>query len=190
MKFSEQETKLMRVRGLPGYILSETEFKVDDFIQTYTSTLEKLTPMTIKKTNQVKYLKDILEDPTHAPYTACISSEPNDLRAKIIGSQIMQRCIQEDKEVLWHTVIGGYKDDLRDNTKYWKRKLDCLIIANFLPDSTEMKYEKVRDLLELYSDIPRIILTTQAEPYAFFNAMGIPLNYGIHIRSKRCRKAL
>lgn len=190
MNFTEQETKLMRLKGLPGYILSEKEFRLEDYLTNYTSTLEGLKPLPVKKEQQFNHFREMMLDPVHAPYIACISSSPNDLRAKILASSIMQQCIKQGIEPYWHTVIGGYKDELRDNIQYWRRKLGLLIITNFTPDSTDAKYEKVRDLIEIYNDIPRIIVTAQAEPFSFFNAMGIPLHYGINVKSKRCNRTL
>lgn len=187
MKLSDEQLKLMRIRGLPGYLIQEQELKIEDYISTYTHEEEGTTPLRITKDQQLNWYKAMLQDITHSPYIACISSNPNDMRAKIVGAMLMKECLLQDKEVLWHTLIGGYVDDLRDNTKYWRKKLDVLIIANVTPDSTPNKFEKLRDILELYSDIPRIVLTTQVEPLEFFNTMGIQLNYGFNLKSKRSK---
>jgi hypothetical protein len=116
----------------------------------------------------------------------CISSEPSDIKAKVLAKNILQVALDNGVRGKWHTIIGGYKDELRDKVK----PVNLLVLSNVPYNATDVKLEKLRDILELYHGVPRIVVTTGCEPIEFFNHLGLPLNYGLWIRSKRCIRVL
>lgn len=178
----------LEMAGMPASLYAERPFKLSEFVRNYTSTYEKLAPISIKQKKQLEAIDRTLHDPYHAVYTMCISSDPSDSRAKLLGAAILAKAIQLGGKPVWHPVIGGYKDELRDNRRHYK-KMDLLIISNVPGNSsTDVKFEKVRDLLEIYHDVPRIVLTSGIDPLAFFNYLGSPVNYTCWIRGDRCRR--
>ena len=46
--------------------------------------------------------------------------------------------------------------------------LSMLILSNFNTESTPLKVEKLRDILERYSNIPRIVVLGGIDPFTFF----------------------
>ena len=178
----------LEMAGMPGSLYAERPFELSEYVRNYASSYEKLAPISIKQKAQLSGVERVLKDPYHAAYTMCISSDPSDSRAKLLGAAILAKAIQDGGKPLWHPVIGGYKDEVRDNRRQYK-KMDLLILSN-VPgsSSTDVKFEKVRDLLELYHGIPRIVLTSGIDPLAFFNYMGSPVNYTCWIRGDRCRR--
>lgn len=189
IKPTELERRQLDIHGMPGYLNAERPFELDEFVGNFTTTWGNLQPKRITSKYQMDSVKSVLADPFHGPYTFCISSDPSDMRAKHVAAQVMLQGIRDNQKVMWHTLVGGYKDDLRDNRKLY-RNLNLLILSNVPANSTDTKYEKLRDILELYSDIPRIVVTTGIDPIAMFNELGLPITYGLWIRSKRCKRVM
>lgn len=144
---------------------------------------------------QLASIHQLTTNPLRAAPTICIASNPTDLRAKLLACQIMDKAIDHHKartrkhgQTLpkWHKVYGGYKDPLRDKDIAKEKDLDeypcMLILTNVLPDSTSYKLEKLRDLLEKYDDIPRIVVLSGTDPITFFaTKLQYPLNHGIYM---------
>ena len=191
MKFkpNEKERKILQLNGLPGYVFADRPFKLDDHLKNYVSTTEGLKPLPIKKQDMLGFMDKVLDNPTHSPYCMCISSEPNDSKAKLLAASIMLEAIRDRQVCKWHNIIGGYKDEIRDKPKLFK-KVKLLILSNVPDSSTDLKYEKLRDILEIYHNVPRIVITTGCEPITYFNYLGFHLHYPIWIRSARCQRIL
>lgn len=186
---SEIERKMLTMNGIPGYLYAESTVDLER-VTRYTSMTEGLKALPVEKKQQLDDLNTVLADPFHAPYIMCISSDPNDLQAKLLAAIIMLAAQRvKGRQALWHTVIGGYKDEMRDK-KFAHSKYDLITFANMANNSTDVKYEKLRDLLEMYSDRPRIVTLTGVEPVTFFNYLGYPLNYHVWLRSSRTNRVL
>lgn len=150
---------------------------------------------TISIKRQASTIARLLENPLHGAPTICISSYPTDLRAKLLACQIMNAAIDQHNSRTrkhghtlpkWYKVYGGYKDYLRDLERGKERDsgdYPCmLILTNVLPDSTPMKLEKLRDLLEKYDDIPRLVVLSGTDPLTFFaTKLQYPLHYGVYM---------
>jgi hypothetical protein len=148
---------------------------------------------------QYNSLTQLMANPLRAAPTICISSFPTDLKAKLIACQIMNQAIEQHQarnrkygQTLpkWHKVYGGYKDPLRDRDIEKEKdgnEYPCLLIlTNVLPDSTPYKLEKLRDLLEKYDDIPRIVVMSGTDPITFFaTKLQYPLNHGIYLGTEK-----
>lgn len=191
MKFdpSTLESKRLQLAGLPGYLLQERQFKLKEYIGNYTSSTDGLKPMPVKAKEQLDHYAKIIDDPTHASYVAAFCSDPNDLKAKALGAAVMLEALRRDLSVHWHTVVGGFRDPMRDKPSMF-RKHDLIILSNLPYDSTDVKWEKARDILEIFSDTPRIVITTGCEPITLFNEIGYHLNYSLWLRGSRTMRAL
>ena len=60
---------------------------------------------------------------------------------------------------------NDYKDNMHDAS--WKPSM--LILSNITPNSSAFKLEKVRDMLEFYDNIPRIVVINDTDPVTFLN---------------------
>src|SRR5690606_24699313 len=96
----------------------------------------------------------MMNNPLKGNYIACIGSYPSDTRAKVIAANIVDRAINMQQQgavrgkayPLWHRLYGGYSDTLRDS-----KELDpcsLLVLSNIGADSSRVKLEKLRDILE------------------------------------------
>jgi hypothetical protein len=190
---STERNALMQSRGFPGQdsIPKRTKFDVIDYLVS----MEPQVPMTKSKPVSTKKQSDklasILRKPyKKLPYVLGISSYPSDSRAKYVAQVVMSAAIdayQADRRrhgarglPLWHRVYGGLRDPLRDNEN--REKPSMLIISNIHDESSSIKIEKVRDLLEIYGDIPRIVVSG-GQPTAdlFSYRLSYPLNAGLYI---------
>lgn len=128
---------------------------------------------------QLEYWDAIVADPLSlsAPLFI-ISAFPSDTRALNCGLYLMARGMNEyftnrqqgrqtfsNKESpYWHRVMGGYND--RDQIPREKRPA-MLLLSNVIDSSSAGKYEKLRDILVQYEDVPRIVMTSAADPLTF-----------------------
>lgn len=80
-----------------------------------------------------------------------------------IVSDLVQK---QGKEFYWHSVYGNPTDELRDNKEMFNKikGSSLLVLSNIAVNSTAMKIEKVRDLLNMYSSIPRIVCVGGMDP--------------------------
>lgn len=189
IKPTENQKKLLLLNGMPGYLLKSQSYILEENCRRYTSELSKLKPISVSKQDTVNHYKKVYNDITYAEHVTCISSEPNDLRAKIMAGSMMLNAQRANLKCVFHTIIGGYKDALIDKPHLYS-KTDVLILINVPYWATPLKREKLRDILELYNRIPRIVVTTGCDPIKLFNELGMELHHPIWIKANRYRRTI
>lgn len=207
-KKTGQLTKQLVMRGMTKQVFGVHPFTLEDSLCSFTSEVDGLKPKRVTKQKQQILLSKALDDPFFAPYLCCIAGKPNDMRAKLFAAHLMARAIsvQTAKErtpkqnrilkgrglPLWHTLIGGFDNPLI-NSKH-NGEIDhpsMLIISNVTMDSTVSKMEKLRDILEVHSNIPRIVVVAGADPLTFFNTkMHMSLTSCAFLTSNLVKKAI
>jgi hypothetical protein len=143
----------------------------------------------ISISKQYKILESFVDHPLRSSTTLCIGSFPSDLRAKYLAIYLMALATQQHQKglhkpgrtlPLWHRVFGGLSDPLRDKPNSEIPSL--LVLANVNINSSQAKIEKVRDLLEKYSEIPVIVVTGGEPPVNLFaNKLYYPLKSAIYL---------
>lgn len=133
------------------------------------------------------------------PYTFCVSSPGTDSYSKFVAAWWFLQWMDEwnvrklDRNFpygkpVWHTLTGSYKDEFRDMARHGRNKPSAFVFSNVPHDASQVKLEKLRDLMELYSDVPRLIVTTGIDPATFFTQkLSYPLNAGLYIASRSQR---
>lgn len=196
-KWEGERMRLLRSRGIDGYAfsLARNPFVVEDSVVRIEPKAVEWLPencdvksISVKK--QIASLDALLAHPLKGNGITCISSYPSDTRAKLLAANIVDRAIELQIKgavrgkayPLWHRLYGGFNDPLRDN-----RELDpcsMLVLTNIGPDSTPQKLEKLRDLLERYDNIPKVVVVNGTDPVTFFaEKMRLPLKHAIFIDS-------
>lgn len=190
----DDRKKLLIARGVPGQDLMTDGvpvFDAVDYLVRMEPDVPGVTNKTISAKKQMDKLRTILRNPLRRqPYTIAIGSYPSDARAKYLAHTLFNAAItQYQKDRLrfgarglpmWHRVWGNYKDALRDAPG--KETPSMLFIANIHDESTSLKIEKVRDLLEMYSDIPRVVITGGSAPIDLFQyRLSYPLTAGFYV---------
>lgn len=192
----EDEMRTLRLERVP--LPQFTTFELEP--ERITSKAGNGKVRTIKPAKQL----ELLEKHSNAlmsNFTFCISSGTTDSTAKFVAAWMYLRLMKEYQKratksdfvrgkPAWHIVTGSFKDELRDDRKSGKSKPAALILTNVPHDATNIKLEKVRDLLEMYNDIPRIVVTTGMDPVEFFSSkLSYPLNGAVMIASKSRRRS-
>jgi hypothetical protein len=175
--------------GASRLLISQAPFKIKDHLNEMKVTTNKgTTPIT--KRRQFSDYEELWDDPYGLPYTFVISSSPNDIMAQMVALRFMLRAQDRAKEgghgrPVWHPVKGGIAPDkLRDNSR--DRSIGMLILSNVPVTSTPYKFEKLRDIMTTYSDIPKVVVTTDVDPVAFMqDCLKMPANFVMYLGAKK-----
>lgn len=200
---TNKNEKVLASHGVAKQLFSIPDFILEDRATTFVSELEGLKPKTVTKKKQIEDTLKVINNPLSAPYVFCISGNPNDLKAKLLATYILEKAIYQfiDKEKLdektqktlkhksapvFHNVMGWSKNPLLEN-----QVSPCLLVLSNVPKGmTQYKQEKLRDILERYSDIPRIVVTAGHDPLTFFNgSLFMGINYACYLTDGIVKKA-
>lgn len=180
VKLNPKYHQQLLARGMNRIALAVRPFKLRP--SAFTAQNEGLKPKHIDADQQLNWFKRLMENP-FKPWCFCINSEPNDRAAKLLAAFVMQRALRMNHErlPLWHDMMGTFDNPII-NEEFSRPSL--LVISNVLPNSTAVKFEKLRDVLEYHSRIPRIVVSSGDNPFSFFQKyLYYPLNGCVYIRS-------
>jgi hypothetical protein len=178
IKIKDENFSYLAARGMPKDIIRTRPFESEQHLITIDSKVEGIKNRRVPKKLQLQILEKLVAKPFSHPGIIVISSFPNDNKAKALAAFLMEKAtgahlydkikLTRNKTLpLWHTLTGGYYDKMRDSQH--NEKPSMLILGNLAQNSTQQKLEKARDLLELHTDIPRILVTTSEDPLTFVN---------------------
>lgn len=183
--------KLLISRGVPQHDLPLKSTKIDvaESLVTIEPNVPNIMSRNVSVLKQYKVLKSYIEHPLRGSHTICISSFPSDLKAKHLAIHLMSIACEQHRAghhkpgralPLWYRVYGGFSNPLID--KPVQEVPSLLIISNVGTSSSQLKIEKVRDLLEKYSEIPKIVVTGGEAPCNLFaNKFHYALRAGIYL---------
>lgn len=189
--FDRDMEKTLVSRGVPHNDIPTrgTRINVLESLVTIDPDIPGVMSRSTSAAKQYKMLKSFIEHPLRSSHTMCISSFPSDLRAKYLAVHLMSTAIAQHRDgqhkpgralPLWYRVYGGFSNPLVD--KPIQEVPSLLVITNVGMGSTAAKLEKVRDLLERYSEIPKIVVTGGDAPCNLFaNKFHFPLKIGIYL---------
>lgn len=189
-------------RGVQKQTFNIPAFSLEDSVSGFTSEVEGLKAKSISKQEQIDMMQKIFQNPFHAPYICCLSGKPNDLKAKLLATYIMgvalsmqqnkkapdksKRYLENKSLPIYSNVFGWSTNKLLEQ----QEKPSLLILGNVPQGMTQYKQEKLRDLLEMYSSIPRIIVTANHDPLTFFNgSLFMHLNACCYLTNSMVKKA-
>jgi hypothetical protein len=195
-RFSAKDVKALQLRGVSAVdiLTGNRSFEIEDSI----ITIEIEGSNRIKKIAKVKqlafYEKLCTKILSGSWLSAGISGFPSDLRAKQVAIHLFSMALKEYQDrdprkninrsqPLWHRVYGGFGDSLRDLKSDYP---SLIVISNVTPKCSDVKLEKVRDILEKYNSmgIPVIVVIGGCDPYSFFTQrLFYPLRYALYLGS-------
>lgn len=183
---TKKNRQLLQRQGMPGYLYRAKPFAIEKTVRTFAVERSHAAPVSINKRSQMDHYRAIVR--ADEPYIACISSDPNELRAKQVAAYAMLQWTRQRRRIgstaRWHTITGGLGDPLRDaEDAASRRRPDALVLTNVDASATSLKREKLRDLLELHGDVPRLVTTTGSDPVTFMNSLGVHCHHAVWIRS-------
>jgi hypothetical protein len=169
IKLSDNLLPILKNRGMNRSVLAQRPFDFKPV--SFTSTVEGLKPKLFKAKTQLKWLEEFMEEPFQ-PRNYCLVSAPNDSMAKMLAAFMMQYAvIKGDSRTalpLWHDLTGGFNNTLLNSKNETAQGASLLVLNNVGAMSTQPKIEKLRDIIETYTDIPKIVVATGCDPFAFF----------------------
>jgi hypothetical protein len=186
IRLEDRYIPILRNRGLNGGVLRQSPFEF--MPSSFTSAIEGLKPKVFSRNCQIDMLDSFLESPFE-PINYCIVSAPDDGKAKLLAAYMMQHALacHDSRTALpmWVDLTGGFDNPLVVN----KVKPSLLVINNVGVNSTQPKMEKLRDILEVYSDVPRIVVATGTDPYMFFlRYLYLPIHAVCYLTNKSVQK--
>jgi hypothetical protein len=195
IRLNAQHQKHLVSRGLPRDLLRARPFDLDGHVVTFHSQVEGLKAKKTLKLTQLDNFNATLEKPFGRPYIYVIASQPNDGKAKQVAAYLMEqatkgqlanrfpRSTRGRQTPLWHTIYGNWADTLRDGRD---EQPSMLVLSNITVNSTNTKIEKLRDILEMYNHIPRVVVITGEDPLTFANTkLMMPVTYTMNIATAR-----
>jgi hypothetical protein len=148
--------------SVPGNLWAERPFKFNpsDFVVGGDRLQEKMFLADVQATS----LERFVEDP-EAAIIYGVASAPNDSNAKVFAAYLVQTYLQHKghARVKWEQLYGDFSN------KSLSYDYDLLVITGLTPNSTNVKLEKARDLLEHHCDIPRIVVIAGEDPITYFS---------------------
>lgn len=174
--YSAAQLAYLETRGVAKQDMIGHKGKLDigAAITSFQADTPGMRPVTVSAQRQRKVAETLLATGLGSGSYKCIgiSSFPSDLIAKRMAIALFSNAIISHRKSsrsimaapLWHRVYSGFGDSLLSRSE----KPSLLVITNVTVDSTNFKLEKVRDLLEMYRDVPRIVVTTGTDPVTFF----------------------
>lgn len=174
--------KAITVKSIPkgltihGSVMRQPAFKLDP--QTFVVDNERLKDMTVTDDTQLEGYKTFYNDPT-TPMVYCISGNPDDSKAKYFAAflSIHHFTTVVGANVRWVPMWGGFTNPLVDKLNEFSTKPTMLVIYNLATCATNVKLDKVRDILEAYPGIPRIVINAGEDPISFMSGR---LNHEVH----------
>lgn len=189
--FTSEVASKLKLRGASGRLFAgrKNEFDVIDCALRMRPNVPNMRRKTMGVERQLKGLRHMLDDPFAGQKTMGVGSFPTDLYAQMVALNIMRNAMMQQtsskfarpkQPPLWHRVYGGFKDQLIDARK--ENQPCFLVLSNIDKDSTAQKVEKVRDILEIYADVPKVVITSGCDPMWFFaNRLHMPLDRALYL---------
>ena len=187
-QLSKERQNLLKQRGLSpaDMVHGRDSYDVAEGLTKFETDLPGMSVKPTAAPRQLRGLEKVLENPLRGNYVMVISSFPSDLRAKHLATHIFDVATthwykhhKAGRDLpLWHRIYGGLNEPLRDRVP--DSLPSMLVLSNINDQSTNFKLEKLRDLLERYDGLPRIVVVGSQSPLAFFSQkLHYPVNYSV-----------
>ena len=181
-KFDKRIVKMMQSRGLDNSVLqgpSKLKFNLENSLVSFKPDIgEDIVTKTVSTAKQMSAIENVLEKPYYGHPVYCINSYPTDMRAKVIAANIMEEAMYQyiDRKGQRNPYKMPYWVRLYSDSSFGyiqkikEQKPGLLIISNVTSNSTAQRIEKLRDILEYFDNIPRVVVQTgDFDPIKFFS---------------------
>jgi hypothetical protein len=159
---------------VPKDVLRESSFRFEPLA--FNCHSERLSHRQVKAKVQVDSLEAFLDDAT-TPMIYGVGGTPDDAKARYFAAFLVAhhlRQMQLRANVVWEVMYGGYDNPLLQkysaSALLTKKDPTLLVLTNLSADSSLVKLEKAKDLVERFPNIPRIIVNAGEDPMSFVNS--------------------
>lgn len=187
-EFSTEISAQLKTKGADPRLLytAMEKFSMESSVQDFKPQAQAYKTTKVSAHQQLDFFQDLLEDPHDGNPVVCIGSFPTDARAKIAALHVFRNAMKDKthtvRKPVWVTLYGD-----RFNYEELKNKRpSMLFISNIVLESTAYKMERLRDILEMFPDIPRIVVTggTLDPTELFVRRLHLPINAAVSIGPK------
>lgn len=184
--FESDQCKLMQTLGVDPQLLygKKDEYDIETAAQDYKPMSPYFKGKVFSKHKQLRHLAQLIQNPFEMdPRITVISSFPDDMRAKLAALNIFNSAVEDSATTAlkprWVTLYGDRFDYEQLKTK----RPSLLVVSNITMESTAYKLERLRDILEMFPKIPRIVVTGGSiDPTELFTKrVHLPVQAGISI---------
>lgn len=163
IRLKNRERFLERGIEIPGHIWQERPFNFNplDFAVGGDRLKEKIYAAEV----QAESLNRYLENPRLPVIYGC-GSAPSDQRAKYFAAFLVQTFLERappNVTVKWENLTSSFDNPALSSEP------SLLVLSGLTPNSTPVKLEKARDLLERHNSIPRIVVVAGEDPITYFS---------------------
>lgn len=106
-----------------------------------------------------------------------VSGNPDDLKAKLFAAYLMDvhcKRYRADSNPWWVNLTGGFENPWINGDR---SRPTMIVLTNLTPQSTNLKLEKARDIIESFPDVPRIVVVAGQDPMSFLSTrLHVPIN--------------
>lgn len=159
--------------GVPKSVLASEEFDLVNSLSCIEMELENKVKK-IRSSSQVKVFEATLKL-VEKPYLYVISGKTDAVKSKkaalCLLDTYLTKQLKTNKNLeydkfwrppVWHSVYANLNDSLRDRPP--EALPGFLVLETLYPNSTVTRLDKIRDLLSIYSSIPRVIVGAGDDP--------------------------
>jgi hypothetical protein len=126
---------------------------------------DRLENRIIEASVQESSLEAFGRDPS-TPMIYVVAGNPDDSKAKYFAAYLayIHKCKYEYRsDIIWEPVFGGFDNPLLRKDV----EPSMLILSNLSENSTAVKIEKAKDLIERWPNIPRVVVCAGEDPISF-----------------------
>ena len=181
IKIPKEFMDQLKQQGSPHSLMMQKEFTLESSVATFLYQQDRMKPINMKARTQIEHFSEVMDDPLGKPYVYIISGRPNDSKAKNVAATLMIQAaiaktdiMKNPKHPLRRIGKMGYPRWIR-LTNSWSNEASnyekpCMfVLSNITPNITTVKLEKIREILELHDDVPRVLVLNEFDPIAFAN---------------------
>lgn len=159
---------------VPSHVWRTRPFRWEPI--TFATESEQLNNKFVEPSMQDRSLSMFLQDPS-TPMVYGVSGNPDDSKAKYFAAFLVaahMKALGSDANPVWAPMYSGFDNPYMSDDR---APPSMLVLTNMTPNSTNLKLEKARDLIEKFSDIPRIVVVAGMDPMSFLTTrLHVPVN--------------
>lgn len=170
---------------------SETTFELAETFKSFKPKMRMSKARLVPAERQLEDFTSMLNEGITGNPIVVLSSIPTDARAKILALNLMSRTLDLRAEAVgsrpnhtkkaprWYTLYNQFL-----NFDALKRDNPCCVFISNIPVSTGQKLERLRDMLEFFADIPRVLVTAGPDPVGYVaDNLYLPVNHAFLVGS-------
>ena len=174
IKLTHREAETLKMRKFPYSVVEACKrgINIDKFLNFIDPIAYETREDTLKYITIAKQERDFiatLNTASKKPTVYTLTGQENDYFPAIAALFIVRAVFYNFKILsrapLWHSIDSTYKDSLRDTPSDYAG-VNCIVLSGIAENSSNVKFDKVRDIMEIYSHRTIILVAAGMNPKA------------------------